>query len=274
MTIWQTFGVLRNRASTKILECILCSYVLFLWGQRAAEYLPLWELLDGLPWWPLRLAHPPAVGGASGGLSPRMLGVLGLSIGQSSLRWRLIAVSMCVTLLTDHAEHFLTCLLNIGIDVCLWGLPRGLNGKESACSAGATGFIPGSGRSPGGQHGNPLQYSCLENLMDRGAWRVTVHRVTRVRHDWSDVARVQHVCTGVCEVSVPGLPILKVGGLSFLFSFSTFFYWSAVDLRVCWLRCLARWVSHACINSTVCDVFRFFPQIGHYRALSRIPCCV
>ena len=45
------------------------------------------------------------------------------------------------------------------------------------------GSIPGSGRSPGGGHGNPLQYSCLENPMDRGAWWNTVHRVTRAGHD-------------------------------------------------------------------------------------------
>ena len=52
------------------------------------------------------------------------------------------------------------------------GLPRWLSGKESACSAGAvgdTGSVPGWGRSPGGGHGNPLQYSCLENPMDREA---------------------------------------------------------------------------------------------------------
>ena len=42
-----------------------------------------------------------------------------------------------------------------------------------------TGLIPGSGRSPGGGHGNPLQCSCLEHLMDRGAWPVTVDRVTK-----------------------------------------------------------------------------------------------
>ena len=42
-----------------------------------------------------------------------------------------------------------------------------------------TGSIPGSGRSPGGGHGNPLQYSCLENLMDRGVWWATVHRVSK-----------------------------------------------------------------------------------------------
>ena len=41
------------------------------------------------------------------------------------------------------------------------------------------GSIPGSGRSPGGGHGNPLQYSCLENLMDRGAWQATVHKVAQ-----------------------------------------------------------------------------------------------
>ena len=45
------------------------------------------------------------------------------------------------------------------------------------------GFDPGSGRSPGGGHGSPLQYSCPENPMDRGAWQATVHGVARVRHD-------------------------------------------------------------------------------------------
>ena len=45
------------------------------------------------------------------------------------------------------------------------------------------GSVSGSGRTSGGGHGNPLQYSCLENPMDRGAWRATVHRVERVRHD-------------------------------------------------------------------------------------------
>ena len=54
----------------------------------------------------------------------------------------------------------------------------GLDGKESPCNAGDLGSIPGLGRSPGGGHGNPLQYSCLENPMGRGAWWVTVHGVT------------------------------------------------------------------------------------------------
>ena len=50
-------------------------------------------------------------------------------------------------------------------------------GKESACSAGDLGSIPGLGRSPGGGNGNPLQYPCLDNLVDRGAWWVAVHGV-------------------------------------------------------------------------------------------------
>ena len=59
------------------------------------------------------------------------------------------------------------------------GFPGSSAGKESACSAGDLGSIPGSGRSLGGKQGNPLQYSCLENSMDRGAWRATVHRLTQ-----------------------------------------------------------------------------------------------
>ena len=55
------------------------------------------------------------------------------------------------------------------------GLPRWLSSKESACTAGDVGLIPGSGRSPGEGNGNPLQYSCLENPMDRGVWWATVH---------------------------------------------------------------------------------------------------
>ena len=50
------------------------------------------------------------------------------------------------------------------------GFPDGSDGKEYACNAGDTGLTPGSGRSPGEGNGNPLQYSCLENPMDRGAW--------------------------------------------------------------------------------------------------------
>ena len=55
------------------------------------------------------------------------------------------------------------------------GFPCGSAGKESAHNAGDLGSIPGLGRSPGGRHGNPLQYSCPESPMDREAWWATVH---------------------------------------------------------------------------------------------------
>ena len=57
------------------------------------------------------------------------------------------------------------------------GFPSGLAGKESACNVGELGLIPGLGRSPGGGHGNPLQYSSLENPMDREAWWATVRGI-------------------------------------------------------------------------------------------------
>ena len=66
------------------------------------------------------------------------------------------------------------------------GFPSSSDGKESACNTGDLGLIPGLGRSPGGGHGNPLQCSCLENPMDRGAWRATVHGVTESQTQLND----------------------------------------------------------------------------------------
>ena len=73
------------------------------------------------------------------------------------------------------------------------GFPTGLVVKNLLASAGDTGdsgSIPGSGRSPGGGNGIPLQHSCLENPMNRGAWRATVNRIAKVGHDLID-----RVCT-------------------------------------------------------------------------------
>ena len=58
-------------------------------------------------------------------------------------------------------------------------IPGGSDGKEFACNVGDMGSIPGLGRSPGEGNGNPLQYSCLENPMDRVAWWATVHGVAK-----------------------------------------------------------------------------------------------
>ena len=68
----------------------------------------------------------------------------------------------------------------IGIDIyTLLDFPGGSDGKESAPNARNLGLIPGSGRFPGEGNGNTLQYPCLENSMDRGAWQATVHGVTK-----------------------------------------------------------------------------------------------
>ena len=67
-----------------------------------------------------------------------------------------------------------------------WGFPGGSDGKASANSAGDLGLIPGSGNSPGEGNGNPLQYSCLESSIDGGAWWATVHGVPKTRTQLSN----------------------------------------------------------------------------------------
>ena len=67
------------------------------------------------------------------------------------------------------------------------GFPGGSEVKASACNAGDLGSIPGLGRSPGEGNGNPLQYSCLENAVDGGAWWATVHGVAKSRTRLSDL---------------------------------------------------------------------------------------
>ena len=74
------------------------------------------------------------------------------------------------------------------------GFPSSTDGKESACNAGDSGSIPGWGRSPGEWNGNPLQYSCLENSVDRGAWWATVHGVAKSQHDWATNRFHFHIC--------------------------------------------------------------------------------
>ena len=66
------------------------------------------------------------------------------------------------------------------------GFPDGSDSKESSCSVGYLDSIPGSRRSPGEQDGYPLQYSCVENPMDRRAWWATVHGFTKSRRQLSD----------------------------------------------------------------------------------------
>ena len=91
-------------------------------------------------------------------------------------------LSSCVLRAPEHA----------GSVVAAYGLSCptacGSTVKNLPANAGDTGdavSMLGSGRSPGGGNGNPLQYSCLDNSMDRGAWQSIVHRVTRIGHNWA-----------------------------------------------------------------------------------------
>ena len=92
--------------------------------------------------------------------------------------------------------------------------PGGLHGKESACNAGDLGLIPRSGRSPGEGNGDPLQYSCLENAMDRGAWWVTVHGVTKSQIRLSDFHLLTHTynLASYLQLQVLGLFKKSFGG--------------------------------------------------------------
>ena len=81
----------------------------------------------------------------------------------------------------------------------MYGLPWWLSHKESTCNAGDTGdmgSIPGLGRFPGGRYGNPLQYSYLENTMDRGAWQATVQGCTE--SDTSEATQHARLMYTVC----------------------------------------------------------------------------
>ena len=95
----------------------------------------------------------------------------------------------------------INCLI-ISSSVQQWDFPGGSVVKSRACNAGDLGLIPGSERSPGEGNGNPLQYSCLENSMDRGAWLATIHLVRGVRHDLATVLLL-------LSSNVAGLVILK-----------------------------------------------------------------
>ena len=97
----------------------------------------------------------------------------------SELTWQTSMLSSCIVLLI-HVNRTI-CMV-----ICLYtDFPGGSDGKASVYNVRDLGSIPGWGRFPGEGNGNPLQYSCLENPMDRGAWcRLLSMGLQRVRHDW------------------------------------------------------------------------------------------
>ena len=110
------------------------------------------------------------------------------------------------------------------------GFSGGSDDKESSCNAGDLGSIPGSGRFPRGGHGNPLQYSCMENPMDRGAWRATVHRVTR---SWAWLKRLTCIHVIICYIQFYAF-VLKCFCvcIKILLCFQKFFNFSGVYLLI------------------------------------------
>ena len=96
-------------------------------------------------------------------------------------RYEIIVQIRCVQVLSCLAKEVKTTWTGNLKEPMLQikGFPGSSDSKESACSAGNPDLIPGSGRCPGEGNGNPLQYSCLENPMDRGAWRATVLAVAK-----------------------------------------------------------------------------------------------
>ena len=96
----------------------------------------------------------------------------------------LVSKRMCAHILSRKK-------IQLAVGSIIPGLPRQLSGKEPTCNSGArgdVGSIPESGRSPGGGHGNSLQYSCLGNPMDRGAWHAPVYGVAKSRTRRSNLA--------------------------------------------------------------------------------------
>ena len=123
------------------------------------------------------------------------------------------------------------------IDRYVMGFPWWLSSNKSACNAGATGdtgSVPGSERSPGGRHGNPHQYSCLENPRDRGAWQATIHRVTK------QLSMHTHAITG----------ILFIVYLLFLQSFLSL---SSLPFFLCGFMTLA-----VCLDSFLSPLYTYY----------------
>ena len=95
----------------------------------------------------------------------------------SDYRW--MAQALPILKAASHPKS-LFCISTVGP-------PQWLSGEESACNAGDMGSIPGSGRPPGEGNGNALQYSCLENPMDRRVWQATVHGVAKSQRRWKQL---------------------------------------------------------------------------------------
>ena len=122
-------------------------------------------------------------------------------------------------------EHHSAILLQADCDWLIYHcaaaplLPKWLSSKESVCSAGDTGLIPGWRRSPGEGNSNPLQYSCLENPTDRGTWRTTVQGVSKNQTQQSDLAHLHTfyliLLNIFSAVTIPFLLLIYISTIDF-----------------------------------------------------------
>ena len=125
-------------------------------------------LLTTKPWWQRSdLIHSKVLGRVSWRTGENLMAQDGVGYAESHTQW-----------FWNNAKSFFWKKI-----VTTLSFHHSLVNKESACNAGDLGLISGSGRSSGERNGNPLQYSCLDNPMDRGAWQATAYRVTRGGHD-------------------------------------------------------------------------------------------
>ena len=119
-------------------------------------------------------------------VSSSMLGALSIKC----VSWDLCPLRVSSMIRENFFIHVIEiahiCIAPCNCNILYTHLPGGSDGKESACNAGDPGSIPGSRRSPGEGNGNPLQYSCLENPMDRRAWRAIIHGVLKIQTQLSD----------------------------------------------------------------------------------------
>ena len=139
------------------------------------------------------------------------------------------------------------------------GFPGGSEDKVSAYNVGDPGLIPGSGRSPGEGNGNPLQYSCLENPMDGGAWWATVHRVAKGRTWLSNFTFISlsELLFNLCNLSLNFMWIIltdrRVGEFTYLgHSFET-------DISFCFkVKSMIKWSNFVNLDADIKVIFFWY----------------
>ena len=160
------------------------------------------------------------------------------------------------------------CMLSFSPLLLEKGFLGGSDGKESACNSGDLGSIPRSGRSPGEGNGNPLQYSCLKNSMDRGIWWATVLGVINSQTQLSDFHSLTSYVSWVC---------FNLISLNFLFKslYFFFFFFCLVGRRwTFWAASEHWWRSYLfCLPSCVwVGPEGVKPAIWHGLGISPLPC--